>query len=363
MIDPTLIRDPSRYAIDRRTLLGGSVGGLAALLAASVPARRAFAAETLTVADPGGAWTPASAAAFIQPFGKEFGVTMSHIARQAYPTVQIKMNVETKSYTWDAVVATEADVAELAPQGLLEPLDWSGEDMAQIMPQAHLADWMGQDVYATVIAYRTDKYGQNGPKNWAEFWDVKGFPGRRAMHKHPIDTLEAALLADGVAMKDIYPIDMDRAFKKLDQIKPHIAVWWTGGAQATQMLQSGEADLIQIWNARAQVTIDAGVPAAISWGQGIYSMEGWCIPKGDPRADLARRFIKYCANAKRQAVFASRIAYGPTNPKAYDYIPAARAKLLPTAPDNLKLMMHSNTQWWSKNKEAAIERFNAWVLA
>jgi len=343
MIDPTLLRDPSRYALNRRKVLTGSAGGLAALLASSIPLQRAVAKETLTVADPGGAWTPASGAAFVQPFAKEADVTVNHIARAHYPTVEIKANVETKSYTWDAVIATDADVTELAPQNLLEPLDWSGEDMSQIMPEAKRPGWMGQDVYATIIAYRTDKYGQNGPKDWADFWNVQKFPGRRAMHKHPIDMLEAALLADGVAMKDIYPIDMDRAFKKLDQIKPHVAVWWTGGAQTTQMLQSGEVDLIPTWNARAQVVIEGGGPVAISWNQGLYALEGWVVPKGNPKADLARRFVKYCANAKRQAEFVSRLAYGPTNPKAYDHIPPERAKFLPTAPDNLKLMVQSNT--------------------
>jgi putative spermidine/putrescine transport system substrate-binding protein len=362
VIDPTLIRDPLRYATaaepGRRLVLGGA----AALLAAS-PFRAALAKETLTVADPGGAYTPAASGAFVKPFAKEFDVEINHIAREHYPTVEIKANVETKNYVWDAVIATDGDEAELGPQGLLEPLDWSGEDMGQIMAEAHKPGWMGSDVYATVIAYSTEKYGQNGPKNWADFWDVKKFPGRRAMHKHPIDMLEAALLADGVPMKDIYPIDMNRAFKKLDQIKPHVDVWWTGGAQTTQMLQSGEVDLIPTWNARAQVVIEAGGKVGISWGQGIYAMEGWCIPKGNPKAALAKKFIAYTANAKRQAEFVKLIAYGPTNPKAYDFIPPERAKYLPTAPDNLKLMMPSSTAWWGKNKEAALEKFNAWLLA
>jgi len=26
-------------------------------------------------------------------------------------------------------------------------------------------------------------------------------------------------------------------------------------------------------------------------------------------------------------------------------------------------MMQSSTEWWGKNKEMAIERFNAWLLA
>ena len=179
MIDPRSLKDPSRYALDRRSVL---LGGAAALSASSIAFQRAYAAETLTIADPGGAWTPACDDAFVKPFEKEAGVSINHIAREHYPTVEIKANVETKSYTWDAVVATDADVYELAPQNLLEPLDWSGEDMGQIMDSARKPGWMGQDTYATVICYNTDKYKNGGPKNWADFWNVQKFPGRRAMH-------------------------------------------------------------------------------------------------------------------------------------------------------------------------------------
>ena len=49
-----------------------------------------------------------------------------------------------------------------------------------------------------------------------------------------------ALLADGVPADKLYPIDMDRAFHKLDEIKPHITVWWTTGAQPAQLLLDKE---------------------------------------------------------------------------------------------------------------------------
>ncbi|HUK07893.1 MAG TPA: ABC transporter substrate-binding protein [Stellaceae bacterium] len=362
MINPKLLKDPLRYSLGRRDLLRGTAAGAAALAVSSVPFA-AHAKETMTVADPGGVWTPAADAAYVKPFEKEFDVDINHIAREHYPSVEIKANVETKAYTWDVVIATDADVYELAPQNLLEPLDWSGEDMQQIMPEARKPGWLGSDIYATIIAFRTDKYGKNGPQSWADFWDVKKFPGRRAMHKHPIDMLEVALLADGVPKDKVYPIDMDRAFKKLDEIKPHVQVWWTGGAQTTEMLESGEVDMMPTWNGRAQVVIDAGKPVDITWNQGIFALEGWVIPKGDPKVELGKKFIKYCANAKRQAVFASALPYGPTNPKAYDYIPKDRAKYLPTAPDNFKLLMQSSNEWWGTNKEKAIERFNAWLLA
>jgi putative spermidine/putrescine transport system substrate-binding protein len=362
MIDPNLLKDPSRYSLGRRDLLKGTAAGAAAL-AASSPIFRAFAAETITVADPGGVWSPAADEAFVKPYEKESGNSVNHIARQHYPSVEIKANVETKTYTWDVVIATDADVFELAPQNLLEPLDWSSEDMKQIMPEAHKPGWLGSDIYASVIAWRTDKYGKNGPQSWADFWNVEKFPGRRAMHKHPIDMLEIALLADGVPMDKIYPIDMDRAFKKLEEIKKHVDVWWTGGAQTTEMLQSGEVDMMLTWNGRAQVVIDAGKPVDITWNQGIYGLEGWVVPKGGPKAEIGKKFVTFCANAKRQAVFASALPYGPTNPKAYDFIPKEKAKYLPTSPDNFKLLMQSNTEWWGTNKAKAIERFDAWLLA
>src|SRR5579885_3109234 len=124
MIDPNLLKDPSRYSLGRRDLLKGTAAGGAAL-AVSSPLFHAFAAETITVADPGGVWSPAADAAFVKPFEKETGISVNHIARQHYPSVEIKANVETKTYTWDVVIATDADVFELAPQNLLGPLDWS----------------------------------------------------------------------------------------------------------------------------------------------------------------------------------------------------------------------------------------------
>jgi putative spermidine/putrescine transport system substrate-binding protein len=53
---------------------------------------------------------------------------------------------------------------------------------------------------------------------------VRRFPGPRSLRNHPVDNLEFALLADGAAMDKLYPIDMDRAFRKLDEIRQHVAV-------------------------------------------------------------------------------------------------------------------------------------------
>ncbi|RYJ00225.1 MAG: ABC transporter substrate-binding protein [Acetobacteraceae bacterium] len=346
--------------MDRRTLLRAGALGLAA--PALISERSFSQVRNITVADPGGPFGEAYGKAFYKPFEAATGVKVTNVARPAEPTAQFRAMVETKSFTWDASILTTAARDILAKQNLLDPIGFTAAEVPGIMPEGITANWLGTDVYAAVLAVRTDKLGGPVPTSWADMWNVQGFPGRRALRKDPIDTLEEALLADGVAKEALYPLDLDRAFRSLDRIKPHVAAWWTGGAQATQMLQSGEVAMIPTWNGRVQPVIDSGAPAKIIWNQGLYGIEGWGIPRGSPKADTVRQFIRFCADPQRQAAYTDTLAYGPTNLKAYEHIPEARAKLLPTHPDNLAVMRIADDAWWSANRAAATERFNAWVL-
>ncbi|MDF2810432.1 MAG: transporter substrate-binding protein [Microvirga sp.] len=350
------------FELTRRGLLTAAGGMAVAGIGAPALIGRAFAATQLTVADPGGPFGPAFRKAFYDPFEKATGNKIVNVAREAEPTAQFKAMVDTKSYTWDVCTLTLSARDILTKQGLLEPIGFTHADVPQLMPEAISSNWMGTDVYSTVFAYRTDRV-KNAPASWTDFFDVQKFPGRRSLRKNPIDSLEQALLADGVPLDKLYPLDIERAFKKLDAIKPHIAVWWTGGAQSTQLLQSGEVDIISGWNARFQAAIDGGTPAKIVWNQGLYSLEGWGIPKGCPRADVARQFVRFCSDAERQAIFTEILAYGPTNLDAYKTIPAARAANLPTSQENLKKMAIANEDWWSANRSAVTERFNSWLLS
>jgi putative spermidine/putrescine transport system substrate-binding protein len=348
-------------AVNRRQLLFTAAAGAVAA-ATGLPMSSALAAERLIVADPGGPFEAAFSEGFYRPFEKATGTEIVNIAREHQPTSQVQAIVETGSYEWDVVTVTQADQVLLGGRDLLEKLDWEGGHMADIMPAARTEVWMGTDVYATILAYRTDKFGENGPQSWADFWDVEKFPGRRALRRSPIDTLEIALLADGVAPADLYPLDIDRALAKLGKIREHVDVWWTGGAQTSQMLESGEVDMLPTWNGRAQTVIDGGGPVAIQWNQGLYSIEGWAIPKGNPKADVGREFVKFCSDPERQAAFTAKLAYGPTNPKAYEYISEERARFLPTAPANIERMLLADQNWWGEHKGTAEERFNQWLL-
>jgi putative spermidine/putrescine transport system substrate-binding protein len=332
------------------------------VVAAAFPARGAVAAKQITVADPGGPYGPAFRKAFYDPFEHETGIQVVNVAHEPDSITQVRGIVETGSYTIDAFVLSNADHYELETRNLLEPIGMKPGEIPGLMPEAVFPNFFATDVVATISAYRTDKFATNGPDSWADFWNVEKFPGRRSLRHSPLDTLEEALLADGVPPAQLYPLDVDRAFRSLDKIKPHITVWWTGGAQTTQMLHSGEVDMIATWNARAQAAIDGGAPAKIVWNQGFYTPEGWLVPRGCPRAEDVIRFIRFCTDPQRQALFTAGLAYGPTNLDAYKYIPPQRAELLPTAPDHLKLMRVIDAKWWNANRDSVTDRFETWLI-
>jgi putative spermidine/putrescine transport system substrate-binding protein len=347
--------------ITRRRVLAGAAAGIAA---ASLPKpfAGASAAESIVVRDPGAIWTVAATEAFYKPFSQMTGIEVIGVAAAHDPIAQVKAMVDTKSYVWDATNLSISVVALLGPQGYLEELNVSVPDVSELLPAAKTKWWLGVDAFATIFAYQDDKF-KTPPQNWADVWDLGKFPGSRSFRKYPVEVIEAALLADGVPGDKLYPLDWDRAFKKLDQIKSTVSVWWASGAQSSQLLKTAEVDLCCTWNGRAQAAIDDGAKVKIGWGQGIYTFEGFSIPKGNPKADIARKFIAFCANAKQQAIFAHHIAYGPTNPGSYEMIEKERAAILPTSPANLKQMFQLDHEFWAQNQEKAIERFDAWLLS
>ncbi|WMY09740.1 ABC transporter substrate-binding protein [Paraburkholderia phenoliruptrix] len=345
----------------RRRILHGA-GALA--VAGALPLAARAQAKQIVVSDPGGPYTTAYREAFYDPFEKATGIKVVSVARESQPVAQFAAMVQTKNYVWDVTTLTlSADIPYLEAKGLLEPIGLKASDYPDVMPEAIAPNWLGVDVYSTVLAYRADKLKGNGPKSWADFWDVKKYPGRRSLRRSPLDTLEQALLADGVPLDKLYPLDVDRAFRSLDRIKPHVNIWWTSGAQAMQAIQSGDVDMISTWNGRAQAAKDGGAPVTIVWNEGLYSIEGWGIPMGTPRADAAKQFVRFCADAKRQALLTRTLAYGPTNRKAFEAISKDRATLLPTAPDNLRDMRLPSPQWWEENRQKVTERFNSWIIS
>ncbi len=348
-------------SFSRRHILRTTGLGLAAT-AIQPSLLRAADESRLVVADPGGPYGPAFRKAFYDPFEQATGVKVVNVAHDSTPVAQVKAMVEAKSYLWDVIDLSPFQTSLLSHLGdYLEPIGLTKAEAPGMLPAGLTPVSAGIDVFATVIAYRTDTLPNGGPQSWADFWNVQKFPGRRSLRRNP-QVLEAALMADGVPPDQLYPLDVERGFRSLDRIRPHIAVWWSNGAQSTQLLESGEVDMIWIWNGRAQAAIDGGASAKIVWNQGLYELDVWAIPKGCQRLALAQRFVRFASDPVRQAAVSENLAYGPANLDAFDSIPPSRAERLPTYKPNLAQMRPMDDEWWAANYAALTDRFNAWVI-
>jgi len=329
-------------------------------LALSLPA---LAQQQLTVVNFGGANANAQKKAFYEPFEKTGTkvVAVEYNGEQA----KIKVMVDTKNVTWDVVEVESPDVARGCDEGLFEKLDYAKiGNKADFVPAAVTDCGIGIFVWSTVMAYNGDKL-KVGPKTWADFWDVKKFPGKRGMRKGARYNLEFALMADGVKPADVYKTlatkeGADRAFKKLGELKSSIQ-WWEAGAQPPQFLVAGDVVMTTVYNGRIDAANREGKNLVIGWTGGIYDLDYWVIPKGDPNKDAALKFIAFASTPAAQAEYAKNIAYGPTNTKALGKLDAKTLSNLPTAPANAKDALQFNLKFWADQGEDLEKRFASWA--
>ncbi|QPC94495.1 ABC transporter substrate-binding protein [Mesorhizobium sp. INR15] len=353
----------SLFTPNRRSFLHLAAVGAAGLAMPAVVTRRSLAAASqIVVADYGGGSSDAMKKAFSEPFEKETGIKVVHVAHETDPVTQFKLLVDTKSYIWDVCSMDTSHVLKLtAGKNYLAPVGVKDEN-GEIIKDMVTENWLGYSVFADAMAYRSDVFGDKGPTTWADFWNLEKFPGRRGLSRDAIGVFEHALIADGVAPKDLYPIDVDRALVSLDKIKKSVSVWWGNGAQNAQILQNGEVDMSNAWSSRAAAVKESGAPINIVW-TGSYAVDGLGIPNGSPRLEEARAYVQFYTRADRQAEYSSLVANGPTNRKALQLLKPERAAVLPTSAENLAGLVATDNSWWADNFEAADKRFKEWQLA
>ena len=205
--------------LDRRSFiaaLGRSLAGTALMTAfAGAMTRRADAAAApVTIMSFGGAYKTAMLEAFCKPFTNKTGQQVQY--QEPYNFAKIRAMHQAKAQQIDATLAVTDQVLFVIESKMAMPIDWNVVDRSALSPvQLSFPDLVGFVVQSNLLCYSKKKWpGDNHPNSWADFWNVEKFPGRRALRRtQPLQTIEAALLADGVKESEFYPIDFDRAFR------------------------------------------------------------------------------------------------------------------------------------------------------
>ncbi|UFH51680.1 extracellular solute-binding protein [Pseudomonas sp. KNUC1026] len=202
---------------------------------------------------------------------------------------------------------------------------------------------------------------EESPAELGRLLERQGLPGTRALRNDPMGTLEAALLSDGVPRDKLYPLDVDRAYKRLEQIKPNINVWWTSGGQSAQLLADGEVDMLMMWNGRVSAVRKENTDVAFTYNDGILQNTQLCIVKNAPNLADALRFVNEAMAPDLQANLPKYIDYGPGNPAAFNTgsISPERARELPSSPENAARQALLSEQWWAS--PAGIAAKDRWL--
>ena len=339
----------------------------------------ALAAESITVTSFGGAFSQSQIEAYQKPFAAKTGVTVN---AEVYNggLAEIRAQVQSGNVTWDVVDVEKQDLTAGCDEGLFVEIDPAMLAAApdgtpateDFLPGAIGECGVATVVWTTIVAYDATKFPGEKPSKLADFFDVKKFPGMRAISKRPVVAMEFAVMADGVPPEKVYevlstPEGLDRAFKKLDAIKDNL-IFWEAGAQPPQMLADGEVVMTTAYNGRIfNAQIKENKPFVIIWDHHVYNTDNYAILKGTKHLETALEFLKFATSTQALADQASWISYGPSRKSSvplistYHGTDVQMSPHMPTAPQNFGNALATNDEWWADHQDEIIKRYNAWM--
>ena len=324
----------------------------------------------LVVSGSGGVVATAGEQIYLDPLADEHDIRITRVSSEAQRMSQLEAMVRAGNTLWDTVELSASNYPIGVKKNLLEPIDYSVVDPLNQLPDIARAKYgVAVSAYSRVLVVRTDKLPEGRMMtSWDDFWDVENFPGPRSLSARPEDNLEFALLADGVPADQLYELlatkeGIDRAFAKLDEIKPHITVWWQSGAQSVQLLSDGEIYFTTTFNGRVDTVRESGIPVEIVWNGGALHLSYLGIPKGAKNMEEALLYASVRAtNASKMSDYIRAIPYPGFAAGLEDYIEPKLFESLPTHPDNVEVQFTANEEFWVDNIELLEERWNEWLL-
>ncbi len=342
--------------------------GCAGLTAALGPfvSRAARAQEKqIVLSSWGGSFQEALRKAYFEPFTKETGVKVVELTWGGQGLAKLKAQAEAGKVEVDALDGPPFWAAIGQKTGLLDKINLSGlQDAASHVPSA-IGDY--GYAYGSVswgIAALKKSFPKKTPSSWRDVWDLKSFPGRRSFFGPLVARhIEYSLMADGVPASKVNPLDdakVDRAFRKWEELKGKVPVWYQTTAQMEALLTNGEIDCGEFSSGRAGFLQSQGIPLSFEYNEAVMNLLTWVVAKNAPNKANLETFLRYSSQPARQAEFAKLTYHGPTNKRALDLIKDDQVlRNLTTHPDNLAKQVELDGGWWADNLGKLGPRWNA----
>lgn len=289
------------------------------------------------------------------PFSKETGVAVS----QDGPTdpAKLQAQVESGNVSWN-VVHIDAFFVQANCGTLFErrpkSVDMSGLDPSTVTNPCGVPILR----YTYMYAYDSDRFKSDPPTSWEDFFDTTQYPGKRAIWNYAgSGILEAALLADGVSPDQLYPLDLDRAFKKLESIKNDLV--FTDPTGGFAKMESREVAFGMLPNARLYAAAETGAPYEPVWNDAISAWDNAAVPKGAPNQAASFALMNKLATPEYQNALLEPLTLGGVSTEPPPKLGPLQEKFSPVNPENMAQTVPIDQEYWAKNFATANERWTA----
>lgn len=316
----------------------------------------AVKSDIVVVADFGGTTREARKRVYFDPFTQETGIG---VITPDWDPAKYELMASRGRSQWDGADTPPLFAVKLADDRALQRLPASVARSEVVSAPYRDYDTGGYTISINQ-GYLKTQFGGRGPESWADFWDLKKFPGKRAMSVG-FYMIEPALLADGVAPDALYPLDFERAFAKLDEIRDQTLFYKTL-AEGQLYLQAGTVAIAQLTNGRLYGLQQQGVELEVVWNEALY--QGWngaTVPNGAPHADAMFALAQFMMDPQRQATFSEATGYGPANPKALELMDDALLAQMPNSPEHLEIGVTIDPTELVKQQAEYLEKTTRWL--
>jgi putative spermidine/putrescine transport system substrate-binding protein len=302
-------------------------------------------------------------AAYVQPFTAITGVAVQQTLWEG-GIETLRTQAKNTDNAWDLVLVDADELSAGCGEGLLEKLDWSAIGGKDHYVASAVSDCgLGAVVATTALAWDKDKLPV--APSWTDFWDVAKYPGKRGLHKGVRGNLEIALMADGVAPGDVYKTlsssdGLDRAFRKLDQLKPYIQ-WWSAETEAAHILASG--DVLMTSAPSGQIASMANREHknfGLQFNGSLFELTSWAIMKGSPSARMAQQFLYFIGMPTVELRLLQQSGDGALAKGLNDGLTPELAAVSPSNPANTAAGLRLDAGFWRDNLAKLRQRFETW---
>ena len=313
----------------------------------------------------GGSYGEAVNKYLVKPFEKESGVTVQQGVSEALAAVKIQ--VQAKNVQFDLVELAGGDFLAGMRDNLFEPVDLSIVKLDKTPAFAKHPNGIQYALFLSGIGYDRRKIPDaEAPKTWADAYDTNRYKGLRAMSKHisTTPTLEHALLAAGVPIDKLYPLDVNLAFSSLKKLGSKNIHWYENNQEPVNFLIQQLGPLANIASGRVAIANRTGAQIGFVYNQLQVSGDYLAVPRGAKNKEGAFRLMNFILNNDQAAVnWMTETTYTLSNDRAVTLMPPDVAAQLPTSPTMKGKFFFKDIEWWGANFNTVTVRFQQFIAS